>query len=87
MSKSPKIALTRFGDYSDFGHYRSNHMGVSKGTNKFWGRSKYAATSCYIAKFGHSMSNGTNMIREIYWKNLTPRVPVPPYKVTGTDTD
>jgi len=70
-------------------------MGVSKGTNKFWGRwhpspchrSKYAATSCYIAKFGHSMSNGTNMIREIYWKNLTPRVPVPPYKVTGTDTD
>jgi len=35
---------------------------------------------CYPAEFGRSMSNGTSIIKEIYLKNLIPRVP--PFKVT-----
>ena len=40
---------------------------------------------CYAAEFGHSLSNCTSVIKEIYQKNLTPRIP--PFKVIGTDTD
>jgi len=36
--------------------------------------------TCYAAKFGRSMSNGTSVIKEIRQKNFIPRVP--PFKVT-----
>ena len=40
---------------------------------------------CYRTKFGHSTTYSTSIIVEICQKMLTTHVP--PFKVTGTDTD
>ena len=54
-----------------------------------WGRGWHprnaSLTTCYLAKYGRSRSNGMSMITEIHQKNCT--LCIPPFMVIGTDTD
>jgi len=70
----------------EFGRSRSNRMGVTRESQKIWGRWSAAALrwrrgwphrntllprTCYRREFGHSRSNGTGVIKEILLKTLT----------------
>jgi len=67
--------------HTEFGHSKSNHMGVlwggknsggRWGPNPFrWGVVDPIVPLCYLAKFDRFRSNSTSIITEIRQKNLT----------------